>query len=345
MKIKIFSVLFLFFLAFSFAAVNNAEAQLLTCGGGATESDCVTAGGQVQTVNGCTLCRIPKGSFLNATSACSAAGLIPHSSWTYYSGSSCPSDCSITAGWYNYQPTCTYESSTPSYLNVFKWPEDCGCCPSSGCLSNTCYSCCPSIDPVYYKYNLSYCDTYDQGSWYELAKYICNVYASSCYYLMDASPTVTCAGAVESYGCIGETPNVAPTAAIDLPSATNQTINIGSSVIFSGHGTDSDGGITGYSWRLGSCDGTVLSSSQSFSYNFNTAGSYTVYLVTIDNDGALSTNCPYRTITVVPPSLPVCVECNATNKASVCVGKNFDSCTGRCEGTKKCNSSWQEVLP
>ena len=93
----------------------------------------------------------------------------------------------------------------------------------------------------------------------------------------------------------GGTTNTAPTAIINTP--TGNVSNPTTAVSFSGYGTDPNGdAITGYKWTLGSCDGTVLSSSASFSRTFSTTG--TIYFSVMDNQGAWSTNCPSRTITV-----------------------------------------------
>lgn len=344
MENKTFLFITFSFLVFNFLNINNANAQLLTCGGGATEADCVAAGGQVETVSGCTLCKILKGSYTNASNACVSVGMLPRGTWAYYSGSSCPSNCSIAAGWSATQPSCTYVSSTKSYFDV--WMGITGCCSDSGCVGTECYSDCAAS--AYYwgngnYYPLAYCFTYDQSNWW-LRGYICPVYATQCFYDL-GYPTILCPGVVEAYGCIGSNVNAIPTAVIDLPSTSNHTIDIGDSINFSGHGTDTDGVIAGYNWRLGTCDGTVLSSNQTFSYTFNSSGTYTIYFLTIDDDGAFSTNCPYITINVTSPPPSFCVECNETNKSNVCEGKTFESCSGPCEGTKECNSSWQEVLP
>lgn len=50
-------------------------------------------------------------------------------------------------------------------------------------------------------------------------------------------------------------------------------------------------------------------------------------------------------VCVIPETESICVECNEANKSNVCKEKTFESCSGKCEGTKECSSSWQEVLP
>jgi hypothetical protein len=112
--------------------------------------------------------------------------------------------------------------------------------------------------------------------------------------------TVTC---LASRSAAPAPTNHLPQAVIDTPT-TNRTITTGSSLSFSGHGTDSDGdAITAYRWRLSNCSsGTLLSSSSSFSKSFPSAGTYTIYLSVRDSKGAWSTNCPSRTITVQSPT-------------------------------------------
>lgn len=97
--------------------------------------------------------------------------------------------------------------------------------------------------------------------------------------------------------------NVIPTANITVP-ASNQTILLGSSITFTGNGTDTDGSIVGYNWRTGNCTtGTTLSSLASFGTSALTLGTHTVYFSVQDNVSAWSTNCPSRIITVIAPDL------------------------------------------
>jgi hypothetical protein len=109
-------------------------------------------------------------------------------------------------------------------------------------------------------------------------------------------------------------PNQIPTATITQPT-TNRTINPGQSINFQGTGHDPDGFITNYEWRLGSCTGTSLSTSTSFTRTFSTAGIYNIYLRVRDNDGAWSTNCPYRRITVTDPITIINGSCGTRNTA------------------------------
>ena len=97
---------------------------------------------------------------------------------------------------------------------------------------------------------------------------------------------------------ISNSANQRPVAFIDQP-VSNQSIGVGNSVSFTGHGTDSDGSIVGYEWRVGNCNtGSRYSTLASFTRNSNAVGSYRVYFRVRDNRGAWSVNCPSRLITV-----------------------------------------------
>jgi plastocyanin len=118
--------------------------------------------------------------------------------------------------------------------------------------------------------------------------------------------------------------NKLPQAVINTPT-TNQTITAGKSVSFSGYGTDSDGTIVAYEWRQSNCStGTLLSTGSSFSRSFTTPGTYTVYFRVRDDDGAWSTNCPSRTITVSAPAnkLPQAVINTPTTNQTITAGKS-----------------------
>ncbi|MFZ5997662.1 MAG: GDSL-type esterase/lipase family protein [Nitrospirota bacterium] len=78
--------------------------------------------------------------------------------------------------------------------------------------------------------------------------------------------------------------NAVPAASID--SITPSPAAVGQTVSFTGHGTDGDGTITGYSWRS-SIDGQ-LSTAASFSTARLSEGSHTIYLKVQDNAGAWS---------------------------------------------------------
>ena len=147
-------------------------------------------------------------------------------------------------------------------------------------------------------------------------------------------------------------PNSAPTASIISPT-TDQTVSLGDVVAFTGGGSDPEGPIASYIWRSESCIGNILKTSTSstdrtFNFTAEPLGSYKICLVVTDSAGASSypTNgCPCRTVTATSSPPPICLQCNETNQSKVCAGRTFESCDGPCQGTKKCDSSWQEVLP
>ncbi|MBL7147711.1 MAG: PKD domain-containing protein [Nanoarchaeota archaeon] len=78
-----------------------------------------------------------------------------------------------------------------------------------------------------------------------------------------------------------QTINQQPTAIIDSPIGT-QNINIGTTIDFTGHGEDSDGSITAYSWDFNN-DGVEDSNLASPSYTFNQVNTYTVNFKVKDN--------------------------------------------------------------
>jgi len=92
-------------------------------------------------------------------------------------------------------------------------------------------------------------------------------------------------------------PNQPPIAYIDSisPSSTKQ----GKEVSFSGHGTDPDGSVAGYSWRS-SIDGQ-LSTSSSFTTSNLSEGTHTIYFKVRDNKGLWSSEVS-RTLTINPPN-------------------------------------------
>jgi len=100
-------------------------------------------------------------------------------------------------------------------------------------------------------------------------------------------------------GVIMENPNDPPVAIIDSP-ASNKTIVTGSTVDFLGHGTDTDGPDPSvFEWSSTSCGGSVTNTNASFtSSSYNTTGTYQMYFRVQDDDGAWSTSCKQRTITV-----------------------------------------------
>jgi len=131
---------------------------------------------------------------------------------------------------------------------------------------------------------------------------------------------------------VSEAPqNQTPTATITAP-VTNVTITEGDSIIFTGTGTDPDGSIAAYEWRNGNCNtGTLLSSAQTFSKNDFTVGSHIVYLRVQDNEGAWSTNCPSRIISVNSiPQYQLTVTKNGTGNGMVTSNPSGISCGGTC---------------
>lgn len=108
--------------------------------------------------------------------------------------------------------------------------------------------------------------------------------------------------------------NTEPVAAILIPT-TDMTAAQTTSVFFSGSGTDPDPGNTlaAYEWREGSCvTGTLLATASSFALPLPDMGARTIFLRVQDSQGAWSTNCPSRTITVNEPTFKVCVNaCNS----------------------------------
>jgi hypothetical protein len=104
---------------------------------------------------------------------------------------------------------------------------------------------------------------------------------------------------------ISDPVNTAPMASISVPASSSSVIQVGTMVSLIGSGSDASGGISEYEWRLGSCStGTVLSTLTSFSKSDFALGAHTLYLRVKDNQGAWSTNCPSRVITVVSPVPP-----------------------------------------
>ncbi len=115
-------------------------------------------------------------------------------------------------------------------------------------------------------------------------------------------------------------PNQLPTAIIITPSS-NQSVVQGTTLSFSGSGSDPDGTINGYEWRDGACDtGTIVSSAQNFTTSQLALGTHQVFLRVRDDDNAWSTNCPTRTITVNPPPVTPAPTLAVTLSASPATG-------------------------
>ena len=118
-------------------------------------------------------------------------------------------------------------------------------------------------------------------------------------------------------------PNVSPTAdaGIDRTTQVNQSITI------TGSGTDSDGTIASYEWRLGA---TVLATTASFSYTPTVVGTDTLSLTVIDNDGATSTADTMNVVVTATPNLPPTANAgiNRTtqvNQSTTITGSGTDS--------------------
>ena len=95
-------------------------------------------------------------------------------------------------------------------------------------------------------------------------------------------PSSTCADAMRFVYQGGD--NISPVATID--SVSPNPVNPGQTVFFSGHGTDSDGTITGYNWRS-STDGNI-SIANSFSKSDLSTGTHTIFFRVRDNSGEWS---------------------------------------------------------
>lgn len=101
--------------------------------------------------------------------------------------------------------------------------------------------------------------------------------------------------------------NTRPTATITVP-AGNQTVRANTSINFTGTGSDSDAGdaITGYEWRMGSCNSGTLLSSGSVVPNTQTIEfpvTKTIYFKVKDKNNAWSA-CDSRTVTITSAGDP-----------------------------------------
>jgi hypothetical protein len=104
-------------------------------------------------------------------------------------------------------------------------------------------------------------------------------------------PSSTCADAVKFV--YAPDANNPPTAVID--SISPNPALPGQPVTFEGHGTDTDGTITGYSWRS-SLDG-LLSAGATFITSMLSVGNHTIFFKVQDDDGAWSSETS-RTVTI-----------------------------------------------
>lgn len=119
------------------------------------------------------------------------------------------------------------------------------------------------------------------GQWNSLGKYYFNGNGSVRITAATGDTLSTCADAVQFKYISSASPPVATIDSINPSPATPQT-----AVTFTGHGTDSDGTVTGYEWTS-SLDG-VLSSEQSFSTSKLSTGAHIITFTVTDNDGLAS---------------------------------------------------------
>ncbi|HAV10084.1 MAG TPA: hypothetical protein DCX22_00460 [Dehalococcoidia bacterium] len=105
-----------------------------------------------------------------------------------------------------------------------------------------------------------------------------NLLALLTLFLFTAASFISCTPATQ------QAVNKEPVAYIDTLAPTYALA--GETISFSGHGTDQDGNITGYSWRS-SIDG-VINTTASFSSTTLSAGSHTIYFKVQDNAGVWS---------------------------------------------------------
>jgi len=124
----------------------------------------------------------------------------------------------------------------------------------------------------------------DGGQWNTMGKYFFE--AGSTYSVTITSqpgPSSTCADAVK-FTLTGSNSNNPPTAFIDNISPS--PASLGEAVTFVGHGEDTDGDVTIYSWNSDR-DGH-LSDNASFSHSSLSEGTHTITFTVYDNDGAPS---------------------------------------------------------
>ena len=121
--------------------------------------------------------------------------------------------------------------------------------------------------------------------------------------------------------------NVLPTAFIDT--ITPNPAEIGETVTFTGHGEDSDGSITGYSWES-SIDGPLsLSSDPSFTTSTLSVGDHTITLTVYDDDGDSSAPVA-EALSIEPLNVPPAAFIDSITPNPAEVGENV-SFTGHGE--------------
>lgn len=116
-----------------------------------------------------------------------------------------------------------------------------------------------------------------------------------------------------------ETPNIGPTAAF-TPTVNNLSVSVNGS-----GSSDPDGTISSYSWNWG--DGTANSTGATASHTYATAGSKTITLTVVDDDGTPGTTS--RTVTTVAPNTaPTASFTASANGLVVSVNGSASSDTG-----------------
>ena len=112
-------------------------------------------------------------------------------------------------------------------------------------------------------------------------------------------------------------PNTAPTAEAGGP----YTVNEGSSVILTGSGTDSEGGLT-YSWDL-DYNGSYETSGQNVSFSKNQNGTFNVSLQVTDTGGLTDTDIAIVTVLNVAPVVEAGPDMNSDEGDAVSFAGNF----------------------
>lgn len=154
------------------------------------------------------------------------------------------------------------------------------------------------------KQTLTVNQSQNAGQWNSLGQYNFNSNSGSVVITAAYSSFTTCADAV--WFRYVSPSNMPPLAVID--SISPSTAPKGATVTFSGHGTDSDGTITGYNWRSsinGNFNTTLLSQGlQTTYFSIDTAslsqGLHTIYLKVIDDKGLWSSEVK-KTLTITAP--------------------------------------------
>jgi hypothetical protein len=96
--------------------------------------------------------------------------------------------------------------------------------------------------------------------------------------------------------------NNPPVGYIKRPTSATSSVIAGTALTFTGYGSDKEGPITAYEWRMGNCStGNILSTDSSFSKSDFSLGTTYVYFRVKDNAGVWSTNCQKRAIIVTSP--------------------------------------------